>query len=60
MACVGEIKAVFWARGVENIYMETPVETYKVLKSSEGYWIGKLELDPQKTYKFLKSSDPSV
>jgi len=39
VACVGEIKAVFWARGVENIYMETPVETYKVLKSSEGYWI---------------------
>ena len=42
MACIGEIKAIFWARGVENIYIEQPVEQYRVLESSEGYWIGKL------------------
>lgn len=40
VACIGEIKAVFWARGVENIYIEQPIEQYKVLESSEGYWIG--------------------
>ncbi|XP_023327713.1 uncharacterized protein LOC111700878 [Eurytemora carolleeae] len=39
VACIGEIKAVFWARGVENIYIEQPIEQYKVLESSEGYWI---------------------
>jgi hypothetical protein len=41
VACIGEIKAIFWARGVENIYIEQPVEQYRVLESSEGYWIGQ-------------------
>ncbi len=44
MACIGEIKAIFWARGVENIYIEQPVEQYRVLESSEGYWIGHTHL----------------
>ncbi len=47
VACIGEIKAIFWARGVENIYIEQPVEQYRVLESSEGYWIGRTkELSP--------------
>ena len=38
---MGEVKAVFWAKGVENIYFEDPETHYQVLESMEGYWIGK-------------------
>ena len=41
VACLGEVKAVFWAKGVENIYFEDPETHYQVLESMEGYWIGK-------------------
>ena len=37
---MGEVKAVFWAKGVENIYFEDPETHYQVLESMEGYWIG--------------------
>merc|ERR1712106_1288272 len=40
VACLGEVKAVFWAKGVENIYFEDPETHYQVLESMEGYWIG--------------------
>ena len=43
MACLGEVKAVFWAKGVENIYFEDPETHYQVLESMEGYWIGEGE-----------------
>jgi len=40
VACLAEVKAVFWAKGVENIYFEDPETHYQVLESMEGYWIG--------------------
>jgi hypothetical protein len=43
VACLGEVKAVFWAKGVENIYFEDPETHYQVLESMEGYWIGEGE-----------------
>ena len=41
---MGEEKAAFWAKGVENIYFEDPETHYQVLESMEGYWIGKAEI----------------
>lgn len=40
VACHGEVKAVFWKGGAENIFIESPETHYQVLESSEGYWIG--------------------
>ena len=40
VACVAQIKAVFWSKGVENIFVESPETQFKVLESMEGYWIG--------------------
>lgn len=40
VACVAQIKAVFWSKGVENIFVENPETHFKVLESMEGYWIG--------------------
>jgi len=40
VACVAQIKAVFWSKGVENIFVENPETHFQVLESMEGYWIG--------------------
>merc|ERR1711879_244089 len=40
VACVAQIKAVFWSKGVENIFIENPETHFQVLESMEGYWIG--------------------
>ena len=42
VACVAQIKAVFWSKGVENIFVENPETHFQVLESMEGYWIGNL------------------
>merc|ERR1711982_167470 len=39
VACVAQIKAVFWSKGVENIFVENPETHFQVLESMEGYWI---------------------
>merc|ERR1719266_1085454 len=39
VACVAQIKAVFWSKGVENIFIENPETHFQVLESMEGYWI---------------------
>jgi len=40
VACIGEVKAVFWKQGVTELFTK-PVETeIQVLESMEGYWIG--------------------
>ena len=44
VACVAQIKAVFWSKGVENIFVENPETHYQVLESMEGYWIGERRL----------------
>ena len=49
---MGEVKAVFWAKGVENIYFEDPETHYQVLESMEGYWIGKYCLLGKKRNSF--------
>ena len=53
MACLGEVKAVFWAKGVENIYFEDPETHYEVLESMEGYWIGEQEDRSEDQYGFF-------
>ena len=45
--------AVFWAKGVENIYFEDPETHYQVLESMEGYWIGKDCLQVQSMQNFF-------
>jgi len=46
VACVAQIKAVFWSKGVENIFVENPETHYQVLESMEGYWIGNSSSKP--------------
>ena len=53
VACLGEVKAVFWAKGVENIYFEDPETHYQVLESMEGYWIGEQEDRYKDQFLFL-------
>jgi len=45
VACVAQIKAVFWSKGVENIFVENPETHFQVLESMEGYWIGNTGAD---------------
>jgi len=40
VACLAQVKAVFWSKEVENIFVENPETHYQVLESMEGYWIG--------------------
>jgi len=46
VACVAQIKAVFWSKGVENIFVENPETHFQVLESMEGYWIGNAGVRP--------------
>ena len=47
VACLAQVKAVFWSKEVENIFVENPETHYQVLESMEGYWIGKYFLRGQ-------------
>ena len=52
VACVAQIKAVFWSKGVENIFVENPETHFQVLESMEGYWIGNLTFKEPDTNKY--------